>query len=97
MTSAMDHHDLLRRPPCTDSVEWALARIRADVHLVAIDSDLLVPHPEMEAFEKALREAGVRTLMHELSSSRGHDAFLCEHSAMHRILSHVLSNRNNPL
>jgi homoserine O-acetyltransferase len=97
MTGAMDHHDLLRPPPFAGAEEWGLSRIRADVHLVAIESDLLVPHPEMEAFGNALRAAGVRMIMHELASVRGHDAFLCEHSAMHRILSHVLSKRNEPV
>lgn len=64
-----------------------LARIRSEIHLVMIDSDLLFPLFVAEETAAQLREAGKRCSLELIRSEHGHDAFLMEYDQLVRIIS----------
>ncbi len=53
-------------------------RIRAELMLVGISSDWLLPTSEVEALADGIKAAGVRCDYRELISGHGHDSFLAE-------------------
>lgn len=90
LTSAMDHHDLLRPPLGEQAAEWSLRRLQGDVHVVGIDSDLLVPEEEIDELERQLKAADIRTQRHTITSDKGHDAFLSEYGALARVFKKLM-------
>lgn len=73
LSRAMDLHDVARG---RGSLELACGRIRADVLVVAIRSDILFPPTQQLEMDRILRKAGVRSTLFEMDSAWGHDAFL---------------------
>ena len=65
------------------SVEDIIKKINAEIHLIAIDSDLFfTPGEDRNTFEKNI-------FYHELTSIHGHDAFLIENEKMAQILAKI--------
>ncbi|WP_263384168.1 homoserine O-acetyltransferase MetX [Granulicella arctica] len=56
----------------------AWGRIRAEVLLVGISSDLLFPSADIQAMAQDMQDASVNCTYRELISDHGHDAFLAE-------------------
>lgn len=63
-------------------------RVRCLTHLVAVDSDELVPPSQLEALAG---EIGGRARLHRVRSVYGHDAFLKEPEVFNRLLSRIIA------
>ncbi len=61
-----------------ENLEDALNRIEAQVFVMGVSQDPLIPIDEQRQLHDALLQAGVSCQWHELSSHYGHDAFLTE-------------------
>jgi homoserine O-acetyltransferase len=91
LASAMDGHDIGRR---RGGVRGALARLAdAGTRLtgVGIQGDVLYGPRQVRALLAAASDAGVRTAYREISSTKGHDAFLVEWDQLERILGEALA------
>jgi len=77
LSKAMDSHDVGRG---RGGVEAALARIRAQVLVLGISTDILFPLAEQQLLAKYIPHAHLRIL----HSVYGHDAFLIETDAVER-------------
>ena len=82
----MNH--LLRTIEATDSENYLdnLSKIRAQIHMVAIDSDLFFLAQENKETFKELSKASVEVFYNEIVSIHGHDAFLIEFDQLDKIL-----------
>ena len=87
LSRAMDLHDVARGRGCLDE---ALGRIRADVVVVGIDSDVLYWPRELEGAVRTLQALGQPARYEEIHSSYGHDAFLVECGQLNRIVGDFL-------
>lgn len=67
-----------------------LRNIKADIHLVAVNSDLFFPAFEMKKCYEHLIESKKNTFYHEIQSMHGHDAFLIEYEQLKRILEKII-------
>lgn len=63
-------------------------RLCCPTHLVAVDSDELVPAAQLEALAVAL---GKRARLHRIESVYGHDAFLKEPELFNRLISRIIA------
>ena len=71
------------------SVEDIIKKINAEIHLVAIDSDLFfTPGEDRKTFEIG-KKIKKNIFYHELTSIHGHDAFLIENEKMAQILAKI--------
>ena len=61
-----------------DSLEEAISRIKAEVHLISFSSDYLFFPSEMEHIAKMMQSKGQKCTYLEVKSDYGHDAFLVE-------------------
>ncbi len=61
-----------------DSLEEAILRIKASVHLISFSSDYLFFPSEMEHIAKMMEKNGQKHTYLEVESNYGHDAFLVE-------------------
>ena len=59
--------------------------------IVSFDSDWLFPTAQSRAIARALNRAGANASFVEISSDKGHDAFLLDEPDFHRALSGFLS------
>ena len=82
----MNH--LLRTIEATDSENYLdnLSKIRAQIHMVAIDSDLFFLAQENKEIFKELSKASVEVFYNEIVSIHGHDALLIEFDQLDKIL-----------
>ena len=82
----MNH--LLRTIEVTNASNWAfeLNKIKAQIHMVAIDSDLFFLAQENKETYKKLAESNCNVFYHEIVSIHGHDAFLIEFDQLDKIL-----------
>ena len=82
----MNH--LLRTIEATDSENYLdnLSKIRAQIHMVAIDSDLFFLAQENKETYKELSKTSVEVFYNEIVSIHGHDAFLIEFDQLDKIL-----------
>ena len=82
----MNH--LLRTIEVTNANNWAfeLNKIKAQIHLVAIDSDLFFLAQENKETYKKMAESNCNVFYHEIVSIHGHDAFLIEFDQLDKIL-----------
>ncbi|MBT3546348.1 MAG: homoserine acetyltransferase, partial [Flavobacterium sp.] len=82
----MNH--LLRTIEVTNASNWAfeLNKIKAQIHLVAIDSDLFFLAQENKETYKKMAESNPNVFYHEIVSIHGHDAFLIEFDQLDKIL-----------
>jgi homoserine O-acetyltransferase len=60
--------------------------IDADIHLIAVDSDMFFTPEEDQKTYSTLKPQKASIFYHELKSIHGHDAFLIENDAMEQIL-----------
>ena len=90
LTEAMDLHDVARGYSC---LEEALDRIRAEVLVIGIDSDVLYYPHELKSTVRMLQRLGKRALYDELHSIYGHDAFLVEYDQLNRLVREFLERR----
>jgi len=61
-----------------DSLQEAVSRIKADIHLISFSSDyLFFPH-EMRELHELLMANSISSSYHDIQSDYGHDAFLVE-------------------
>ena len=91
----MNH--LLRTIEATDSENYLnnLSKIRAQIHIVAIDSDLFFLAAENKETYKELSKTSVEVFYNEIKSIHGHDAFLIEFDQLDNILRPIFSLTNN--
>lgn len=64
-----------------------LLRISADIHLVAIQSDIYFTAERNQATYNMLKKQKPNVFYHEIASTHGHDAFLIEYEKLNHILS----------
>jgi homoserine O-acetyltransferase len=71
------------------SLEDIIKKINAEIHLIAIDSDLFfTPGEDRKTFEIG-KKIKKNIFYHELTSIHGHDAFLIENEKMSQILAKI--------
>ena len=71
------------------SLEDIIKKINAEIHLIAIDSDLFfTPGEDRKTFEIG-KKIKKNIFYHELTSIHGHDAFLIENEKMAQILAKI--------
>lgn len=69
-----------------------LKKIKSNIHLVAIDSDLLfLAHRSKELYH-SLKKGKENIYYHEIHSIHGHDAFLIEYEQLNQILKPIFNN-----
>ena len=69
-----------------DVNEADLEEINAEIHLIAIDTDLFFPAFEMQHTHDILSKRDRNVFYHEIKSIHGHDAFLMEYEQLNSIL-----------
>lgn len=91
----MNH--LLRTIEATDSENYLnnLSKIRAQIHIIAIDSDLFFLAAENKETFNELSKTSVEVFYNEIKSIHGHDAFLIEFDQLDNILRPIFSLTNN--
>ena len=83
----MTNH-LLRTIEAVNSNNWVnpLSKIKAQIHIVAIDSDLFFLAEENKETFRELSKFNLQLTYHEIKSIHGHDAFLIEFDQLDKIL-----------
>lgn len=72
--------------------ESELKKIKAEIHLVSVDTDLFYPAFEIRKTYDFLKESGSKVVYHEIKSIHGHDAFLMEYEQLNQILKPIFKN-----
>ena len=70
--------------------ELKLRNIRAQIHLVSVDTDLFFPASEIRMCFHKLKENKEDVFYHEIKSIHGHDAFLMEYQQLNTIIKNIL-------
>lgn len=70
-----------------------LQKITANIHFIAVDTDLFFPAFEMKKSYENLRKVKANTFYHEIKSIHGHDAFLMEYDQLNSILKKVSNEK----
>ncbi len=70
--------------------EKTLNCIKAEIHLVSVDTDLFFPAPEIRMCYERLAEEKADVFYHEIRSVHGHDAFLMEYEQLNTIIRNIL-------
>lgn len=70
--------------------ELKLKNIRAQIHLVSVDTDLFFPAAEIRMCFHKLKENKKDVFYHEIKSIHGHDAFLMEYEQLNTIIKNIL-------
>jgi len=89
MTKAMDYFDLQGDSP---SLAHALRGVDARFLVLSFSSDWLFPTARSREIASALKENGNEVTFAEIPSAYGHDAFLLEPEAQHRLIAPFLTN-----
>jgi len=89
MTKAMDYFDLQGDSP---SLAVALRDVSARFMVLSFSSDWLFPTARSRELVSALRENGNEVSFAEIPSAYGHDAFLLEPEAQHKLIGPFLTN-----
>ena len=71
----------------------SLRLISANIHLVAVDSDLFFPAREMKQTYLFIAEMKHNVFYHTINSIHGHDAFLIEYEQLTEILKKVFNEK----
>jgi len=69
--------------------ETELENIKAEIHLVSVDSDLFYPAFEIKNTYQFLQNKNKNVHYHEINSIHGHDAFLMEYEQLNLILKPI--------
>ena len=72
--------------------ESLLKTIKANIHIVAVDSDLFFTPDENIVTYKSLLKNEHNVYYHEIKSIHGHDAFLIEYNQLEEILKPIFKN-----
>lgn len=89
LLKALDLHDLGYG---YQSYRAALARIKAEVLVVGVSSDILYPSYQQEELAKILKNLGVKTEYALIDSPYGHDGFLIDFHLLRPVLSKFIRN-----
>lgn len=73
-----------------DAPQEELKNINANIHLVAVDSDLFFPAFEIKKCHENLIKNKSNAFYHEIYSIHGHDAFLMEYEQLNEILGKII-------
>ncbi|WP_263601623.1 alpha/beta fold hydrolase [Chryseobacterium sp. PET-29] len=73
-----------------DADESELKRIKAQIHLIAVDMDLFFPASEIRMCFEKLKKDKENVFYHEIKSIHGHDAFLMEYEQLNTIIKNIL-------
>ncbi len=73
--------------------ESKLKEIKANIHLIGVDSDLFFPAFEMRKCRDSLMPIKSNTFYHEIKSIHGHDAFLMEYDQLNQILNKIIHEK----
>lgn len=76
-----------------DADSEKLNEIQANIHLIAVDSDLFFPAFEMKNCFEFLSKTKENTCYHEIKSIQGHDAFLMEYDQLNDLLKNVFDEK----
>lgn len=69
--------------------ETELENINAEIHLIAVDTDLFYPAFEIKNTYRFLKNKNKNAHYHEINSIHGHDAFLMEYEQLNTILKPI--------
>ena len=69
--------------------QQTLREIKANIHLIAVDSDQFFPAFEMKNCYEFLKISKANTFYHEIKSIHGHDAFLMEYDQLNHLLNSI--------
>ncbi len=72
-----------------------LEAIKADIHIVGVDSDLFFTAKENRETQKLLALTHPNVTYHEIHSVHGHDAFLIEYSQLEKIIDKIFNPQSN--
>lgn len=92
LTYTMDEHDISHG---SGEYNQPVQKIKCDLLLIAIDSDILYPPPEMESFKRFCLKNSVKAKYATIKSLHGHDGFLIEHDQLNEIISQFFSNASD--
>lgn len=70
--------------------ESQLQQVEAQIHLIAVDTDLFFPASEIRMCFEKLKENKKEVFYHEIRSIHGHDAFLMEYEQLNMIIKNIL-------
>jgi len=70
--------------------EVQLEKIEAQIHFIAVDTDLFFPVTEIRMCFEKLKENKDNVFYHEIKSIHGHDAFLMEYEQLNTIIKNIL-------
>lgn len=68
-----------------------IRKIKAKIHLIAVNSDLFFPAFEVKNCYESLKKSNVDVSYHEINSIHGHDAFLMEYEQLNEILMKIVN------
>lgn len=67
-----------------------IKNINANIHLIAVGSDLFFPAFEIKNCYESLAKHNVKVYYHQINSIHGHDAFLMEYEQLNQILMKIV-------
>ena len=70
--------------------EVQLEKIEAQIHFIAVDTDLFFPATEIRMCFEELKKNKDNVFYHEIKSIHGHDAFLMEYEQLNTIIKNIL-------
>jgi homoserine O-acetyltransferase len=73
----------------SNDFQHEISQISANIHQIAVDTDLLFSAEENKATHKSVLEVKSNIYYHEIKSIYGHDAFLIEHKQLIQILKPI--------
>ena len=73
--------------------EKKLKNIKANIHLIGVDSDLFFPAFEMRKCQEFLKQKKSNIFYHEIKSIHGHDAFLMDYGQLNQILNTIIHEK----
>lgn len=89
---AMNEHDITKP---YGSLKMALKRIKAEILMIGIDTDMIFPSKYMRDFIKKLNASGGCGKIEEISSMQGHDSFLVDIDKIGPIISDFIEETYN--
>lgn len=92
LLTILDEHDVSRD---RQSMESALAKIRAQMLFVSIDSDILYPPEDVENLHQMCLEQNIDSHFNCIKSLHGHDSFLIEYDQLTDYVNIFLNNNGN--
>ena len=90
-------NQLLKTIEATDHENWVdeLNKIQANIHMIAVDSDVFFIAKENKITFTELSKMNPRIFYHEIKSVHGHDAFLIEFDQLNSIIKPIFNSEKN--